>query len=65
MERKRDIFERALTQLYPRVLDHAVVNFSAQDILAFLGRRLHGRFDGEVVTECKKDCWPGPGSSIA
>jgi hypothetical protein len=49
----------ALAGLYPRLLDHALVNFSAQDILTFLGRRLHGRFDGEVVTECKKDRWPG------
>lgn len=48
-----------LAQLYPRLLDHAAVNFSAQDILAFLGRRLHPRFDGEVITECKKDRWPG------
>jgi hypothetical protein len=35
------------------------VNFSAGDILTFLGRRLHWRFDGEVLTECKKDRWPG------
>jgi hypothetical protein len=27
--------------------------------LTFLGRRLHWRFDGEVLTECKKDRWPG------
>lgn len=49
----------ALKPLYERLLDHAAVNFSAQDILGFLGRRLHPRFDGEVVTECKKDRWPG------
>jgi hypothetical protein len=49
----------ALNPLYRRLLDHAAVNFSAQDILGFLGRRLHPRFDGEVVTECKKDRWPG------
>jgi hypothetical protein len=48
-----------LADLYPRLLDHATVNFSAQDILTFLGRRLHPRFDGEVLTECKKDRWPG------
>jgi hypothetical protein len=48
-----------LAGLYPRLLDHAVLNFSAQDILSFLGRRLHPRFDGEVLTECKKDRWPG------
>jgi hypothetical protein len=51
--------KESLQLLYPRLLDHAVVNFSAQDILTFLGRRLHGRFDGEVLTECKKDRWPG------
>src|SRR5262249_27124244 len=48
-----------LAGLYPRLLDHACVNFSAPDILTFLGRRLHPRFDGEVLTECKKDRWPG------
>lgn len=48
-----------LTGLYPRLLDHACVHFSAPDILKFLGRRLHTRFDGEVLTDCKKDRWPG------
>ena len=49
----------ALAGLYPRLLDHAAVNFSAQDILTFLGRRLHPRFEGEVLTDCRKDRWPG------
>jgi hypothetical protein len=49
----------ALAGLYPRLLDHAVVNFSAKDILTFLGRRFHPRFDGEVLTQCQKDRWPG------
>jgi hypothetical protein len=49
----------ALADLYPRLLDHACLHFSAQDILTFLGRRLHPRFDGEVRTDCKKDRWPG------
>lgn len=48
-----------LGALYPRLLDHAVVNFSAQDILTFLGRRLHGRFEGEVLTKCEKSRHPG------
>jgi hypothetical protein len=48
-----------LAALYPRLLDHAVLHFSAPDILAFLGRRLHPRFDGEVLTDCKKDRLPG------
>jgi hypothetical protein len=49
----------ALAGLYPRLLDHAVVNFSAKDILTFLGRRFHPRFEGEVLTHCQKDRWPG------
>lgn len=48
-----------LAELYPRLLDHASLHFSAQDILTFLGRRLHGNFDGEVLTDCKKDRLPG------
>ena len=32
---------------------------SAQDVLPFLGRRLHPRCDGEVLTDCKKDRLPG------
>lgn len=49
----------ALGQVYPRLVDHAALSFKAPDILGFLGRRLHGRFDGEVLTECKKDRLPG------
>jgi hypothetical protein len=49
----------ALADLYPRLLDHALLQFSAADILTFLGRRLHPRFDGEVLTLCRKDRLPG------
>jgi hypothetical protein len=49
----------ALAKLYPELLHHALRNFSAEDILTFLGRRLHARFDGEVLTDCKKDRVPG------
>jgi hypothetical protein len=49
----------ALAGLYPRLLDHAAVNFSAKDILTFLGRRFHPRFDGEVLTNCQKGRQPG------
>jgi hypothetical protein len=48
-----------LKDLYPRLIDHAVVNFSAKDILGFLGRKLHGHFLGEVLTDCKKKRDPG------
>ena len=35
------------------------MSFSAKDILTFLGRRYHPRFDGEVLTPCQKGRWPG------
>jgi hypothetical protein len=47
-----------LGELYPRLLDHAAVNFSARDILTFLGRKLHGNFQGEVLTDLKKKRCP-------
>jgi hypothetical protein len=50
---------QTLAGLYPRLLNHAALMFSAPDILGFLGRRQHKRFDGEVLTTCKKDRWPG------
>ena len=49
----------ALAELYPRLLQHAALNFSARDIFTFLGRRWHQRYDGEVTTEYKTDRWPG------
>ena len=49
----------ALAGLYPRLLDSAAVHFSAKDVLTFLGRRFHPRFEGEVLTRCQKDRWPG------
>ena len=48
-----------LRDLYPRLLDHAVVDFSASDILTFLGRKLTENFLGEVLTDCKKKREPG------
>jgi len=51
--------QMALAELYPRLLEHAAVNFLARDILTFLGRRWHASFDGEILTEYKTDRWPG------
>jgi len=48
-----------LAELYPRLLQHALLHFSATDILTFLGRRLHPRFDGEVLTDYKTSRLPG------
>ena len=48
-----------LRELCPRLLNHAAVNFSARDILTFLGRKLHGNFQGEVLNSLKKGRLPG------
>lgn len=47
-----------LKPLYQELLKHATLCFSAEDVLTFLGRKLHGRFEGEVLNEYKKR-WPG------
>jgi hypothetical protein len=40
----------ALAGLYPRLVEHARVCLSAEDVLKFLGRKLTGQFLGEVQT---------------
>jgi hypothetical protein len=49
---------RALSELYPRLLRHATLAMSAEDVMTFLGRKLHGSFAGEILNDCKKR-WPG------
>jgi hypothetical protein len=51
--------KKALAGLFPKLLEHACLNFSATDILAFLGRKLHSHFDGEVLTDYKTEREPG------
>jgi len=48
-----------LAKIYPQLLEHALLNLSAEDVLKFLGRRLHPRFEGEVLTDLKKGRHPG------
>jgi len=38
----------ALKQIYPTLLQHAIHHFKAKDVLRFLGRRINGRFEGEI-----------------
>lgn len=47
-----------LRPLYQQLLNHATLCFSAEDVLTFLGRKLHGRFEGEVLNQYKER-WPG------
>ena len=43
-----------LAALMPDLLRQASLYFSAEDVLRFLGRKLHGNFQGEVLTDRKK-----------
>jgi len=49
----------SLKPLYERWVKHATLYFTAEDVLSFLGRKLHGNFQGEVLTDSKKKRWPG------
>lgn len=40
----------SLKAIYPRLLQHAIQHFSCHDVLRFLGRRINGRFEGEIRT---------------
>jgi len=44
----------SLAALMPDLFEHATLHFSAEDVMRFLGRKLHGNFKGEVTTDRKK-----------
>ena len=48
-----------LSDLYPRLLDHAVLCFQAPELMTYLGRRLRANFEGDIETFCKKERLPG------
>lgn len=41
----------ALSELYPRFVSHSMQCFGAKDVMSFLGRKLHGKFEGEIITD--------------
>jgi hypothetical protein len=47
-----------LKALYENLLRHATLCFGAEDVMTFLGRKLHGGFAGEILSDCKQR-WPG------
>ncbi len=48
-----------LARLFPVLVSHALRSFSPDDIMGFLGRRLHPRFEGEIITDYKNKRHPG------
>ena len=47
-----------LSPVFQILLRWAILCFSAKNVMTFLGRKLHGNFQGEVRTEYR-DRWPG------
>lgn len=43
-----------LEALIPDLREHAVLSLSPEDVLRFLGRKLHGNFQGEALSDLKK-----------
>ena len=44
----------SLEAIFPDLVEHSTLHFSAEDVMSFLGRKLHGNFLGEVTTDLKK-----------
>lgn len=43
-----------LELIYPNLVEHAITNFSCEDVMTFLGRKIHPLFLGEIVSDVKK-----------
>lgn len=43
----------ALRHLYPSLLRHATLELGAEDVLRFLGKKLHGNFNSEILSDFK------------
>ena len=44
----------ALEGLQQRLLHHAITSFSAEDVMRFLGKKLHPLFQGQLVSDVKR-----------
>ncbi len=42
---------QALAELMPRLLTYSALYFEAREVMAFLGRKVHGNLQGDVVTD--------------
>jgi len=40
-----------LCELYPQLLSHSTLCFGAREVMNFLGRKLHGKFEGKIVSD--------------
>jgi hypothetical protein len=43
----------SLATIYPALVQHAMATFSSADVMRFLGRKVHGAYQGEIVSDFK------------
>jgi 5'(3')-deoxyribonucleotidase len=53
-----------LRELFPRLLSHSTLCFGAKEVMSFLGRKLHGKFGGEIISDMNARCQRIPGARI-
>ena len=44
---------RALSEIYPQLVRAGIATFSSPDVMRFLGKRLHGNYAGELISDYK------------
>lgn len=45
-----------LKELYEKLISHCTMYFGAKEVMSFLGRKLHGGFQGEIGTDLTDHC---------
>lgn len=50
--------------IYDKLLRHSIECFSAEDVLTFLSRKMHGNFQGEVQGQYKLERQRFPGARV-
>ena len=43
----------SLAEIYPAFVLHGITSFSSPDVMRFLGRKVHGAFEGEIISDFK------------
>ena len=53
-----------LSELYPELLSHGTLCFGAKEVMSFLGRKLRGNFEGDIVSDVSNFAGRMPGCRI-
>jgi len=43
----------ALAEIYPALVQHGITAFSSPDVMRFLGKKVHGAYQGEIISDFK------------